>query len=98
MANPMLPIPPLASGVVGASAMQRQAEEKIAQVKQAQNRAKETAATGDRFEHAVESSEAVQGIHDEDERSRQQQKKNPRRRPPSVETPEDDETHLDLKA
>jgi hypothetical protein len=94
----MLPIPPLASGVAGASAMQRQAEEKIAQVKQAQNRAKETAAAGDRFEHAVESSEAVQAIHDEDEQSRQQQKKNPKRRTAYVEEPDDGEPHLDLKA
>jgi hypothetical protein len=94
----MLPIPPLASGVAGATAMQRQAEEKIAQTKQAQNRAKETAAAGDRFEHAVESSEAVQGIHDEDEQSRQQQKKNPKRRPAHVEETDEGETHLDLKA
>ena len=98
MGNTMLPIPPLVSSAIGSAAVARQAEEKIAQVKQAQNRAKEAAAAGDRFEHAVESSEAVQAIHDEDERAKQQQKKHPKRRPPVLDTPENGESHLDLKA
>jgi hypothetical protein len=93
----MLPIPPLASSAIGATAVQRQAEEKIHQQQRTQARSKETAAAGDRFEHAVESSEAIQPIHD-DERAKQQKKKDPKRRPLPFELPEEGENHLDLKA
>lgn len=94
----MLPIPPLAASAIGAVAAQRQSEEKLQLQQRASDRAKETSPTGDRYEHSVESSEAIQPIHDEDERSQQQKKKQPKRKPFVAPQSEDGESHLDLKA
>lgn len=93
----MLPIPPLASSVIGAAAAQRQSEERLHLQQRAADRAKETAPTGDRYEHSVESSDAIQPIRDQDDRA-QQQKKKQKRKPYIGDEPDDGESHLDLKA
>ncbi len=91
----MLPIPPLASAAYGATQVQRQTEETIAQVRNAQERAKDAAAHADRYEHSVESADEVQAIHDEE--THQQPKKNKPHHKPGKDDEEAD-PHLDLTA
>jgi len=94
----MLPIPPLASVLAaGVQQVQRHTEEKAEQVRRAQNRKKDSAATEDEYIHTVESSDEVQPIHDEDPK-RDQPRKPPHKRDGKPGEDQDDHPHLDLKA
>ena len=69
-------------------------------VQRAQNLAKDSASTGDQFEHQVESSDALTGIHDEDAQHPQQRKpKHPPKKPTDSAPDGEDEgpAHIDVK-
>jgi len=93
----MLPIPPLASAAYGATQVQRQTEEKIAQVRSIQARAKDAANHADRYEHSVESSDEVQAIHDEETHQQPKQSKH-QHKPDHDADDEDGGPLLDLTA
>jgi hypothetical protein len=94
----MTQINPFVGSVVQASGVQRtQASEKDQQLRRAADVQKNAGLAGDRFEHAVESAEAVDPVHDE-------QQKNPKKkRPPNKKSKkstddQDQEPRLDLTA
>jgi hypothetical protein len=77
-----------------------QSAERNTHVQRAQNRAKDSAATGDQFEHQVESSDALASIHDEDPQHPQQRKpKHPPKKPTTPASDDDGEglSHIDVK-
>jgi len=98
----MSQINPFIGSILQSTTVQRaQAAEKNGHVQRAQNRAKDSASTGDQFEHQVESSDALTGIHDEDPQHPQQRKpKHPPKKP--TDSPHDDDegegpAHIDVK-
>ena len=103
----MSQINPFIGSILQSTTVQRtQSAEKNAHVQRAQNRAKDSAASGDQFEHQVESSDALVSIHDEDPQHPQQRKpKYPPKKPSSTSSSNDDddddnderEAHIDVK-
>ncbi|HEX3357821.1 MAG TPA: hypothetical protein VHS31_12690 [Tepidisphaeraceae bacterium] len=94
----MTQINPFIGSVLQATDVQRQqSDDKDRQLRHQTDLEKNAGLLGDRFEHAVESAQAVDPIHDE-------QKENPRQKQqhPKKKTDEDDddnsESHLDLTA
>lgn len=94
----MTQINPFVGSVVQTSGVQRtQASEKDRQLRRASDLQKNAGLASDRFEHAVESAEAVDTVHDE-------QKQDPKKkRPPNKKSRkptdgQDDEPRLDLTA
>jgi hypothetical protein len=86
---------PLAPAIlVGQTLAHRQDAEKVSQVKHAQAQAKNVAATSDRYEHTVESTEPLAKSHED------KQKKNPKQPLASDEytVDEDEPPHLDVTA
>jgi hypothetical protein len=90
-------IDPFIGSAIQATGVQRtQASEKDRQMRRAQDLEKNAGLTGDRFEHAVESAEALDPVHDEP-------KKDPRKKRPATkqqkeEAESDQEPGLDLTA
>jgi hypothetical protein len=98
----MSQINPFIGSILQSTTVQRaQAAEKNGHVQRAQNRAKDSASTGDQFEHQVESSDAVVGIHDEDPQHPQQRKpKHPPKNPSDSATDGEEgegPAHIDVK-
>jgi hypothetical protein len=96
----MSQINPFAGSIVQASGVQRQmATDKERQAQRIIDKRKDSGATGDRFEHSIESSDEVAPIHDE-------QKDQPSKKRQQQHTQQDDEKsdddngepHLDLTA
>ena len=81
----MSQINPFIGSIIQSTTVQRtQSAERSTHVQRAQNRTKDSAATGDTFEHQVESSDALTSIHDEDPQHPQQRKpKHPPKKPAS---------------
>src|SRR5690349_17356388 len=102
----MTQINPFAGSIVQSPQVQRtQAADKDQQARKTQDRTKDAGlGGGDTFEHQVESTDAPQPIHDEDERQNNPQHQQHRRSPKqSTESPEatveqDPPSHLDLTA
>ena len=94
----MTQINPFVGSVVQASGVQRtQASEKDRQLRRAADLQKNSGLPGDRFEHAVESAEAVDPVHDE--RKKDPKKKRPPNKKQKKPTDADDqEPRLDLTA
>jgi len=92
----MTQINPFVGSVVQATGVQRsQSAEKDRQLRRAADLQKNAGLTGDRFEHAVESSEALDPVHDEqkkDPKKKRQQKKKVQQQP------DEQEPGLDLTA
>lgn len=94
----MSQISPFIISAVQASGVQRMAsEEKDSQLRQAQEVRENAGHAADRFEHAVESAEAMDPLHDEAKKDSEQKKKQ-HKEDPSEEEPLGDDSHLDLKA
>lgn len=98
----MTQINPFVGSILQSTTVQRaQAAEKTSHVQRAQNRAKDSASSGDQFEHQVESSDELTQIHDEDPQHPQQRKpKHPPKDPADSAThtdDEDDSAHIDVK-
>ncbi len=98
----MTQINPFAGSILQSTTVQRtQAAEKTGHVQRAQIRAKDSASTGDQFEHQVESSDGLGQVHDEDPKHPQQRKpKHPPKAPadPDPEANEDQTPpHIDVK-
>ncbi len=99
----MTQINPFVGSILQSSTAQRaQAAEKAGHVQRAQIRAKDSASSGDQFEHQVESSDGLAQIHDEDPKHPQQRK--PRQKPAKPTAPppgnaDDGEgpEHIDVK-
>jgi len=93
----MTQINPLTGSILQAPGVQKQqSEQKSQQLRRAADVLKNAGLMGDRFEHAVESPEALAPIHDEqknDAKKRRQQHK-----PHQEEEPEQHEPGLDLTA
>ena len=98
----MTQINPFIGSILQSTTVQRaQAAEKNGHVQRAQNLAKDSASTGDQFEHQVESSDALTGIHDEDAQHPQQRKpKHPPKKPTDAATDAGEgegPAHIDVK-
>jgi hypothetical protein len=97
----MSQINPFLGSIIQSTTVQRtQSAERSSHVQRAQNRTKDSAATGDTFEHQVESSDALTSIHDEDQQHPQQRKpKHPPKKPASGQSGGDGEepSHIDVK-
>jgi hypothetical protein len=93
----MSQINPFIGSAIQATGVQRaQSAEKDRQLRRAADLQKNAGLSGDRFEHAVESSEALQPIHDEQKND--PKKKRPQHKPQKPEDPDEPESHLDLTA
>jgi len=102
MGTAMTQINPFIGSILQSATVQRaHAAEKSGHVQRAQTRAKDSASTGDQFEHQVESSDALAQIHDEDpQHQEQRQSKRPPQEPtapPSGDTDDEDPAHIDVK-
>ena len=98
----MTQINPFIGSILQSTTVQRaQAAEKNGHVQRAQNLAKDSASTGDQFEHQVESSDALTGIHDEDAQHPQHRKpKHPPKKPTDAATDAGEgegPAHIDVK-
>ena len=96
----MTQINPFIGSILQSTTVQRaQSAEKNAHVQRAQNRSKDSAATGDKFEHQVESSDALSSIHDEDPQHPQQRKPKQPKKPTTPPSGDNDqrESHIDVK-
>jgi hypothetical protein len=96
----MSQIDPFIGSILQSTTVQRtQSAERSTHVQRAQNRAKDSAATGDTFEHQVESSDALTPIHDEDQEHPQQRRpKHPPKKPIAPSSDEGDgQSHIDVK-
>jgi hypothetical protein len=98
----MTQINPFIGSILQSTTAQRaQTAEKNTHVQRAQNRAKDSASSGDEFQHQVESSDALVPIHDEDPQHPQQRKPKPQKNPtaPPSGGAEDDDgpAHIDVK-
>ena len=97
----MSQINPFIGSIIQSTTVQRtQSAERSTHVQRAQNRTKDSAATGDTFEHQVESSDALTSIHDEDPQHPQQRKpKYPLKKSVSGQSGGDGEepSHIDVK-
>ena len=93
----MSQINPFVGSVVQTGSVQRsQATDKDRQLRRTSDLQKNAGLSGDRFEHAVESAEALDPIHDEqknDSKKKRQQQKHPKR-----DDKQDEEPGLDLTA
>ena len=93
----MTQINPFVGSVSQASGVQRQqSADKDRQLRRATDVQKNAGLSGDRFEHAVESAEAPQQIHDEQKNDAK--KKRPQQKPPQKKQPSEEEPGLDLTA
>lgn len=93
----MTQINPLAGSILQSTQVQRQAAvEKDRQVRRRQEAVKDAGTHGDEFDHQVESSEAINPIHDEHKRQSQQSKQGPHQNPDDAD--DDSADHLDLTA
>ena len=93
----MSQINPFIGSAIQATGVQRaQSAEKDRQLRRAADLQKNAGLSGDRFEHAVESSEALQPIHDEQKND--PKKKRPQHKPQKPKDPDEPESHLDLTA
>lgn len=95
----MSQINPFAGSIVQASSVQRQqATDKERQAQRNIDKRKDSGATGDRFEHSIESSEELAAIHDEqkDHPSKKRQQHQPHQDEEQEEN--DGESHLNLTA
>ena len=93
----MSQINPFIGSVVQATGVQRAAaNEKDRQLRRATDAQKNAGLTGDRFEHAVESAEALDPVHDE--HKEEPKKKRPPRKQQKPKADSDDEPRLDLTA
>ncbi|HEV2294900.1 MAG TPA: hypothetical protein VGR35_13690 [Tepidisphaeraceae bacterium] len=98
----MTQINPFIGSILNSTTVQRaQAAEKNSQIQRAQVRSKDSASSGDQFEHQVESSDGLTQIHDQDPQHPQHRKP---KHPPKKHTddpPGDDEdqglAHIDVK-
>jgi hypothetical protein len=102
MGAAMTQINPFIGSILNSTTVQRaQAAEKNAHVQRAQIRAKDSASTGDQFEHQVESSDGLAQIHDEDPQHPQQRKPKHPPKKSGDETPDADAdegpSHIDVK-
>ena len=97
----MSQINPFLGSIIQSTTVQRtQSAERSTHVQRAQNRTKDSAATGDTFEHQVESSDALTSIHDEDPQQPQQRTpKHPPKKPTSLQSGKEGEEppHIDVK-
>ena len=97
----MSQINPFIGSIIQSTTVQRtQSAERSTHVQRAQNRTKDSAATGDTFEHQVESSDALTSIHDEDPQHPQQRKpKHPPKKATSQQPGKDGDepSHIDVK-
>jgi hypothetical protein len=92
----MTQVNPFIGSAIQATGVQRtQASEKDRQLRRAADIQKDSALSGDRFEHAVESGEELAPMHDE---QKQDSKKRRHHKPPKPEQPDDADPHLDLTA
>ena len=93
----MTQINPFTGSVLQSTQVQReQSTEKSAQVRRQQNDEKATGASGDKFDHQVESSDAVTPVHEEHKQQSQKKRQGPHQNAkPSDEEPD---PHLDLTA
>jgi hypothetical protein len=93
----MSQINPFIGSAIQATGVQRaQSAEKDRQLRRAADLQKNAGLSGDRFEHAVESSEALQPVHDEQQND--PKKKRPQHKPQEQENLDEPESHLDLTA
>lgn len=89
---------PLANALLqGQQSQQQLATDKTRQVRRAQVQVRATGATGDTFEHQVESTEELSPIHDEQPQKREQRSKKRRAKRSDNDVGPSDE-HLDIKA
>jgi DNA repair ATPase RecN len=89
-------INPLAPALLpSAQAQQQAAADKARQIRKAQTAARNIAAEADRLEHQVESAEELTPVHDEDNPSKREQGRQPKR---DGQGKADDEPHIDVKA
>ena len=94
----MTQINPFVGSVVQATGVQRtQSADKDSQLRRAADVRKNSALTGDRFEHAVESAEALDPIHDE-QKNDPKKKRPPHKKPQKPADDQDQEPGLDLTA
>lgn len=98
----MTQINPFIGSILQSTAVQRaQAAEKSSHVQRVQVRSKDSASSGDQFEHQVESTDTMAQIHDEDAQHPQQRKPKPAPKD-ETDTPSDDgedsgTAHIDVK-
>ena len=93
----MSQINPLVGSIVQATGVQRsQAADKDRQLQRSADLKKNAGLSEDRFEHAVESAEALDPVHDEQKKD-QKQKRRPNQQQTEEQSP-DDESGLDLTA
>ena len=76
-------------------AEQQAAADKARQIRKAQTAARNIAAETDRLEHQVESAEELAPVHDEDQPSKRDQQRQPKR---DGRAKADDEPHIDVTA
>ena len=84
-----------------AQAQRQQSAERAGSVRRTQELKKNSGQQGaDEFEHQVESSDAIAGVHDDDTRHDPQKKRGTKKQytKPTDASGEDDEPHLDLTA
>ena len=99
----MTQINPFIGAIIQSTQVQRtQSAEKNAHVQRAQNRAKDSASSGDQFEHQVESSDALSSIHDEaQEHPEHRKSKRPPKKPVTAQSDTNGEdegpAHIDVK-
>jgi broad specificity phosphatase PhoE len=87
------------AALVGQQISVRQTDDKAAQIRRAQETARNIAARTDRFEHVVESTEEVDPAHDEDKKKDQKRGKSKPHPQAETDTPDDqDRPKLDLTA
>ncbi len=93
----MTQINPFTAIIQSGQVQQQHSAEKKRQLRRMQNLGKNAALQGDRLEHQVESSDAVQAIHDQ-ENSYQPQRRSGHRPPPPKPNADDEGEHLDVTA
>jgi hypothetical protein len=90
-------INPFVGSVVQTTGVQRtQAADKDRQLRKSADLQKNAGLSGDRFEHAVESSEALDPIHDEPKKDQNKKRQQPHKQKDAPES--DEEPGLDLTA
>ena len=92
--------PLIAPIVQGTQAQRAAAAEKERQIARAQALSKNSAAEGDRFEHTVESADALKPVGDDASKGGQPRQQQSKRQPPTDGNPDADpgEPHLDVTA
>jgi len=82
--------------LVNQQAVTRQSAAQTEHIKRAQALAKNIAASGDRFEHEIESTEKIDATHDDNQKKQQQNQHDPDE--PDTKDDDDDQPHVDLIA